>query len=55
MRAALAAMQATAAQIFAEQSIAGVEGRVAKLSEVFRLQAQAELDEAEERYLPGRR
>jgi phosphoenolpyruvate phosphomutase len=55
MRAALAAMQATAAQIFAERSVAGVEGRIATLPEVFRLQGQRELDEAEERYLPERR
>jgi phosphoenolpyruvate phosphomutase len=54
MRAALASMQAAAAQIFAEQSVAGMEGRIAKMPEVFRLQGQRELEEAEERYLPRR-
>jgi phosphoenolpyruvate phosphomutase len=45
-------MQATAAQIFRDQSVAGVEGRIARLPEVFRLQGQEELAQAEERYLP---
>jgi phosphoenolpyruvate phosphomutase len=52
MRSALAAMKATAAQIFAEQSLLNVEDRVATLQEVFHMQGESELEEAEKRYLP---
>src|SRR5262245_21794481 len=52
MRSALASMQQTAALLFREQSLAAVEGRVAPLAEVFRLQDEAELADAEKRYLP---
>ncbi len=57
MRASIEAMQRTTAQIFREQSVAGVEDSVATVSEIFRLQGDAELEEAERRYLPtaGRR
>jgi phosphoenolpyruvate phosphomutase len=54
MRSALASMQQTASLLFREQSLVGVEGRVAPLAEVFRLQGEAELAEAEQRYLPAR-
>jgi phosphoenolpyruvate phosphomutase len=54
MRSGLAAMAATAREIFARQSIAGVEKYVAPLAEVFRLQDAAELERAEARYLPAR-
>lgn len=52
MRAAVTAMQQTSAQIFKEQSLVNVEGRIASVKEVFRLQGNDELVEAEEKYLP---
>jgi len=52
MRSALASMQATARQIFADQSLMNVETRVAPLAEVFRLQGAQELEQAEKAYLP---
>lgn len=52
MRSALQAMQATAARIHEHESLVGVEDAIAPLSEVFRIQGQAELEEAEDRYLP---
>jgi phosphoenolpyruvate phosphomutase len=55
VRAAVAAMQATAAQIHAAQSISAMEQHIAGVGEVFRLQGQSELEEAEARYLPERR
>lgn len=55
LRSSVAAMQAVAAAIAADQSVAGIEGAVAPLAEVFRLQRQDELDEAERRYLPAMR
>lgn len=53
MRSALGAMQATAAKIFRDRSIAGVEEQVAPLREVFRLQGDEELRRAEDRFLAG--
>jgi phosphoenolpyruvate phosphomutase len=52
MRSSITAMQRTASQIFEEQSLIGVEGELAPVSEIFRLQNAAELKEAEKRYLP---
>ena len=52
MRSALATMQATARQIYADQSLMNVEERVAPLAEVFRLQGEHELEQAEKAYLP---
>jgi phosphoenolpyruvate phosphomutase len=52
MRAALAAMKATAAQIMKDQSLLNVEDKVTPLQEVFRIQGEHELEEAETRYLP---
>lgn len=54
LRAGIAAMQATAKQIAADESLLNVEPHVAPLHEVFRLQGDAELEEAERRYLPAR-
>jgi phosphoenolpyruvate phosphomutase len=51
MRSALAAMQGTAARIFRESSVTGVEEMIAPLREVFRLQGDAELQAAEDRFL----
>jgi phosphoenolpyruvate phosphomutase len=52
MRSALSAMQATARTIFAEQTLINVEEKVAPLADVFRIQGEPELEEAEKRYLP---
>ncbi|MBX3227734.1 MAG: phosphoenolpyruvate mutase [Labilithrix sp.] len=52
MRSALATMQATAKQIFEDQSLINVEEKVAPLADVFRLQGEPELEKAEKAYLP---
>ena len=52
LRAAIGAMQATARQLRVEDSLLNVEPQVAPLQEVFRLQGDEELEEAERRYLP---
>lgn len=52
MRSALATMQATAKQIYADQSLMNVEEKVAPLADVFRLQGEHELEQAEKAYLP---
>lgn len=51
LRAAIPAMQAAAARIRRERSVSGVEETLAPLAEVFRLQGDAELQSAEERFL----
>ncbi len=52
MRSALQAMQETAERVHEHESLVGVEDAIAPLSEVFRIQGQAELEAAEDRYLP---
>ncbi|MDX1521987.1 MAG: isocitrate lyase/phosphoenolpyruvate mutase family protein, partial [Anaerolineae bacterium] len=52
MRSSITSMQQAAARIFEEQSLVAVEGEIAPLSEVFRLQGAAELITAESQYLP---
>jgi len=52
MRSALTAMQGAAKQIFENQTLVGVEEKVAPLAEVFRLQGENELEQAEKAYLP---
>jgi len=52
LRASIAAMQATAAAIAADQSVSRIELAIAPLAEVFRLQRTGELEAAEKRYLP---
>ncbi|KQS51483.1 MULTISPECIES: phosphoenolpyruvate mutase [unclassified Sphingomonas] len=52
MRASITAMRETARTIHDEQSLSNVEGRVIPVKEVFRLMGNAELEEAERRYLP---
>jgi len=54
MRAAFAGMRDICDRIIAEESIAGIEGEVASLDEVFGLMRYGELAAAEERYLPTR-
>lgn len=52
MRSALSSMQQTAKEIFESQTLVGVEEKIAPLSEVFRLQGENELEQAEKAYLP---
>jgi phosphoenolpyruvate phosphomutase len=52
LRSAITAMQQTAAQIHADQSVTEIEGRIVSVKEVFRLQNAAELQTAEKKYLP---
>ena len=52
MRSALTAMQAAAKAIHTNQTLVGVEEKVAPLAEVFRLQGENELEQAEKAYLP---
>lgn len=55
MRSAVTAMQKTSQQIFKEQSLVNVEGNIAAVNEIFRLQGQQELDDAEKKYLPKKK
>ena len=52
MRASIAAMQKTAAEIALAQNLHTIEDRVVSVAEVFRLQGADELSAAEKRYLP---
>jgi len=54
MRASITAMRETSQRIFNEQSIEGVDKNIVKVSEVFELAGNAELSEAEKRYLPSK-
>jgi phosphoenolpyruvate phosphomutase len=51
MRSAVSAMQKTAKTIFEEQSLLNIEDKVVTVKEVFRLQNDSELEEAEKLYL----
>jgi phosphoenolpyruvate phosphomutase len=55
LRSAIAAMQTTARRLHEEQTLIDVEPQVAPLPEVFRLQGDEELEQAERRYLPAAR
>eukprot|EP01136_Pigoraptor_vietnamica_P030962 Opistho-1_new@90898 len=52
MRAAITAMQKITKQIYTDQSLINVEKNIATVKEVFRLQRDHELQEAEDKYLP---
>ncbi|MCI0428623.1 MAG: phosphoenolpyruvate mutase [Nitrospiraceae bacterium] len=52
LRAAVAAMQKTARTLKEQEHLLTIEDKVAPVSEIFRLQNAAELQEAEDRYLP---
>lgn len=52
LRTSITAMQQTAAKLYQEQTLAGIEKEVATVKEIFRLQNDAELREAEQHYLP---
>jgi phosphoenolpyruvate phosphomutase len=54
LRAAITAMRETSRRIQREESLIGVENAVATVKEVFQLAGNAELAEAEKRYLPSR-
>ena len=51
LRASIAAMRETSRRIFESRSLAGTEGQVAPLADVFELAGNAELEAAERRYL----
>ncbi len=53
IRSAISAMQATAANIHSTRSLVESEGRIASVSEIFRLQGAEELLEAEKLYARG--
>jgi phosphoenolpyruvate phosphomutase len=52
IRTAIKSMQETTKRIFTDQSLINVEGNVATVNEIFRLQGADELEAAEDRYLP---
>ena len=52
LRAAVAAMQKTARTLKEQEQLLSIEDKVAPVSEIFRLQNAAELQDAEDRYLP---
>ena len=54
LRSSIKAMQETAAQIYADQSLTNVENEVVPVKEIFRLQNAAELKNAEKLYLPAK-
>ncbi|MBF0168331.1 MAG: phosphoenolpyruvate mutase [Alphaproteobacteria bacterium] len=55
LRASLAAMREVSLKIKQEESLVGIEGRVANLTDVFDLTGTREVAEAEKRYLPDNR
>ncbi len=52
LRASIAAMRDVSRKIYREQSLAGIEPEIVAVAEVFELAGNAELAEAEARYLP---
>ncbi len=52
LRAAVAAMQKTASTLKEQEHLLSIEDKVAPVVEIFRLQNAAELQDAEDRYLP---
>lgn len=55
LRASIAAMKTIAQQIHQQKSLIGVEGNVASVNEIFRLQGADELQMAEKKYLPSKK
>ena len=51
MRAAVSAMQHTSNTIYAEESLVSIEGNVAPVKEIFRIQGEDELRVAEKKWL----
>jgi phosphoenolpyruvate phosphomutase len=54
LRASISAMRDVSAQIAREQSLVGVENEIAAVKDVFEIAGNAELAEAEKRYLPSK-
>ncbi|MXP64035.1 phosphoenolpyruvate mutase [Roseomonas sp. M0104] len=54
MRSSIAAMRETAQRIHEDESLVRVEGSVATVKDIFRITGNAELEEAERRYLPAK-
>ena len=54
LRASIKAMQAASKQIYDEQTLVNVESNIAAVKEVFRLQNDQELVDAEKKYLPAK-
>lgn len=54
LRASITAMRETTRRIFQDQSLNEIEGRVASVKDIFALVGNAELEEAEQRYLPDK-
>jgi len=54
LRASITAMRETTRRIYEDQSLMEVEGRVASVKDIFALVGNAELEEAERRYLPDK-
>jgi len=52
VRAAITAMQAVCKNIYDQESIANVESTISSVNEIFRLQNQEELEQAEKMYFP---
>ncbi|MDH2333479.1 phosphoenolpyruvate mutase [Paenibacillus jamilae] len=52
LRSAIHSMQQTVRQIYKDQSLINVEGKITTVSEIFKLQGADELKEAEKKYLP---
>ncbi|MEC0233806.1 phosphoenolpyruvate mutase [Paenibacillus kribbensis] len=52
LRSSIHSMQQTVQQIYKDQSLINVEGKITTVSEVFKLQGADELKEAEKKYLP---
>jgi phosphoenolpyruvate phosphomutase len=55
VRASIDAMKKISRQIYQEKSLIGVEGNVATVDEIFRLQGVEELQAAEKKYLPSKK
>lgn len=55
VRASIDAMKKISRQIYQEKSLIGVEGNVATVDEIFRLQGAEELQAAEKKYLPSKK
>lgn len=53
LRAAIGAMRDVSARIYRDQSLAGIEGDVVSVADIFEIAGNDELAEAEKRYLPG--
>ena len=53
VRSAVTAMQETVGQLMNDECLPNVEEKIVPIREIFRLQGDAELQEAENRYLPG--